>query len=86
MSGETVRLTCKVEGSDPSTQWEYSWKKISGAKETTFSSYTREAFSTYTLSRVIESDTAQYWCEAKAENRKIISSAHTLTVTCKTRY
>ncbi|XP_064176088.1 Fc receptor-like protein 5, partial [Anguilla rostrata] len=80
-SGETVRLTCKVEDSDPFIRWEYTWKKLREAKETTFNSYTGEGFSTYTLSRVIESDSAQYRCEAKTENHEIISSPHTLTVT-----
>ncbi|XP_061074617.1 Fc receptor-like protein 5 [Conger conger] len=78
---ETVRLSCKVEDSDPFTRWEYSWKKLREAEETTPYSYTGGGSAVYTLNQVVESDSAQYWCEAKAENRTIISTPYTLTVT-----
>ncbi|XP_061074619.1 high affinity immunoglobulin gamma Fc receptor I-like isoform X2 [Conger conger] len=78
---ETVRLNCKVEDSDPFTRWEYSWKKLREAEEPTPYSYTGEGSAVYILNQVVESDSAQYWCEAKAENRTIISTPYTLTVT-----
>ncbi|KAJ8395366.1 hypothetical protein AAFF_G00033510 [Aldrovandia affinis] len=84
-TGGTVTLTCVVEGSDLFTQWKYSWKKLRGTEETPLFTYTGEVSSVYTLNRVAEFDSAQYWCEAKSGTRSIMSSPHTLTVTCKTR-
>ncbi|XP_061076068.1 basement membrane-specific heparan sulfate proteoglycan core protein-like [Conger conger] len=57
---------------------EYSWKKLREAEETTPYSYTGGGSAVYTLNQVVESDSAQYWCEAKAEDRK---TPYTLTVT-----
>ncbi|KAJ8259624.1 hypothetical protein GJAV_G00171570 [Gymnothorax javanicus] len=80
MRGETVRLTCEVKDSDPFTRWRFSWLKRSGGQEIALYASTGEDSSVYTLNRVVESDSAQYICEAKAGNQTITSSPYTLTV------
>ncbi|KAG7477818.1 hypothetical protein MATL_G00073670 [Megalops atlanticus] len=83
--GETVALTCKVKGSDPYTDWEYSWKKVRGTEQTQLFAYTGEESSTYTLRNMQEFDSAEYHCEAKAENHTLTSSSYFLRVTALPR-
>ncbi|XP_061075965.1 Fc receptor-like protein 5 [Conger conger] len=78
---ETVYLTCEVRNSALSNRWKLSWKRRRGGVETTLSSAAGEGFSAYFLNKVVQSDSALYWCEATAGYRRMISSTHSLTVT-----
>ncbi|KAJ8259619.1 hypothetical protein GJAV_G00171520 [Gymnothorax javanicus] len=80
--GVTVILACEVAGSDPSSQWEYSWKAIREAEETTLLQSSGEGDRTiiFTLSDVTETDSAEYCCEVKAGNHSATSAAHAVNV------
>uniref|UniRef100_A0A3B3RA18 Ig-like domain-containing protein n=1 Tax=Paramormyrops kingsleyae TaxID=1676925 RepID=A0A3B3RA18_9TELE len=80
-AGETVTLTCRVTGSDPDTDWKYSWIKESSTEKVRLFSYSGSDFSTYTLHNAIKADSAQYWCTAMTNTLTISSVPHTVRIT-----
>ncbi|XP_072571146.1 Fc receptor-like protein 5 isoform X2 [Paramormyrops kingsleyae] len=80
-AGETVTLTCRVTGSDPDTDWKYSWIKESSTEKVRLFSYSGSDFSTYTLHNPIKADSAQYWCTAMTNTLTISSVPHTVRIT-----
>ncbi|KAL4658550.1 Fc receptor-like protein 5 isoform X1 [Arapaima gigas] len=81
LTGDTVTLTCAVTGSDPDMEWEYLWIKLRNGEENSLSNIKGAQPSKFTIDKVKEADSAQYWCTAKTQNQTFTSLSHTVQVT-----